>query len=111
MHNLHEIPVTSLSGVGKVKAQAYANAGVFSLYDLLYYFPRAYEDRTDVRLLRDTSPESKSALILTVATEPKIHNIKRGMSLLKFRAFDETGSIEIVFLPFLSSIPSGCVYL
>ena len=49
MHNLHEIPVSSLSGVGKVKAQAYANAGVFSLYDLLYYFPRAYEDRTDIK--------------------------------------------------------------
>ena len=97
MHNLHEIPVSSLSGVGKVKAQAYANAGVFSLYDLLYYFPRAYEDRTDIKLLRDTAPDAKSALILTVATEPKIHNIKRGMSLLKFRAFDDEDACEITY--------------
>ena len=61
MHNLFEMPVSSLSGVGKVKAQAYANASVFSLYDLLYYFPRAYEDRTNIKLLRDTSPDGKSA--------------------------------------------------
>ena len=97
MHNLHEIPVSSISGVGKVKAQAYANAGVYSLYDLLYYFPRAYEDRTNIKLLRDTSPECKSALLLTVATEPRVHNIKRGMSLLKFRAFDDEDTCEITY--------------
>lgn len=95
--NLNEIPVTSLYGVGGVKAKAYANAGVHSILDLLYYFPRAYEDRANIKLLAETSPEYKSAVIMTVATEPKIANIKRGMSLLKFRAFDESGVCEITY--------------
>ncbi len=94
---LSEIPVSALHGVGAVKARAYANAGVHTLLDLLYYFPRAYEDRANIRLLAETQPEGKSAVVLTVATEPKVANIKRGMSLLKFRAFDESGTCEITY--------------
>ena len=95
--NLHEIPVTALYGVGGVKAKAYAAAGVNTLLDLLYFFPRAYEDRGSIKLLAETSPEYKSAVVMTVATEPKVANIKRGMSLLKFRAFDDAGVCEITY--------------
>lgn len=97
MPALNEIPISKLHGIGRVKAQAYAAAGVYSLLDLLYYFPRAYENRGNVIPLFATLPDSKCATVLTVATEPRIHNIRRGMSLLKFRAFDESGSCEITY--------------
>ncbi len=97
MADLEKISVTELYGVGKVKAQAYVRAGINSILDLLYYFPRAYEDRANIKLLSETSPEYKSAVVLTVATEPKIANLKRGMSLLKFRAFDDSGVCEITY--------------
>ena len=97
MADLEKISVTELYGVGKVKAQAYARAGINSILDLLYYFPRAYEDRANIKLLSETSTEYKSAVVLTVATEPKVANIKRGMSLLKFRAFDDSGVCEITY--------------
>ncbi len=111
--NLANIPVTALSGVGKVKASAYEKAGVFNLLDLLYYFPRAYEDRGDIRLLAETLPEGKSAVVLTVGTEPKIANIKRGMSLLKFRAFDESGVCEVTYFNqnyFKDKFPVGSTF-
>ena len=97
MSLLHETSITYIYGVGKAKAQAYARAGVQTLFDLVYYFPRAYENRQNVRLLAETDDKVKSAVILTVATEPRIANLKRGMSLLKFRAFDESGTCEITY--------------
>ncbi len=97
MKSLEQIPVSDLKGVGRVKARAYANAGVENLLDLIYYFPRAYENRANTVPLSQTSPEGKCATILTVATEPKIANIRRGMSLLKFRAFDESGMCDITY--------------
>ncbi len=97
MKPLSEIPVSNLKGIGRVKAQAYAAAGVHTLLDLVYYFPRAYENRANIVPLSDTQPDSKSATVLTVSTEPKIANIKRGMSLLKFRAFDESGMCDITY--------------
>ncbi len=97
MPKLEDISVGTLHGVGKVKVNAYAAAGVHSLFDLLYYFPRAYENRANVLDLTSTSPDQKCATVLTVATEPRVANIKRGMSLLKFRAFDDTASCEITY--------------
>ena len=97
MRELSEISISTLHGVGRVKAQAYASVGVHTLLDLLYYFPRAYEDRASIVPLSATENDRKYATVLTVATEPKIANIRRGMSLLKFRAFDESGVCDITY--------------
>ena len=95
--NLKDISVGVLHGVGKVKKDAYSRVGVESVEDLLEYFPRSYENRGDICLLCQARQDIKSAVILTVATTPKVHLIRRGMSLLKFRAFDESGSCEIIY--------------
>lgn len=95
--DLNHIPIDSLYGIGKAKAAAYEGLGVQTVYDLLYFFPRAYENRGQISLLADAKDGIKNALILTVATEPKINLIRRGMSLLKFKAFDESGSCDITY--------------
>ncbi len=97
MSFVSETSVTDIKGIGKARAQRYARMGVESIGQLLAHYPRGYEDRGDIRLLSEVAPDRKNALVLTVATEPRIHNIRRGMSLLKFRAFDESGSCEITY--------------
>ncbi|MCL6593325.1 MAG: DNA helicase RecG, partial [Alicyclobacillus sp.] len=42
---LDALAVTSVAGVGRVKAQALATLGIHSVADLLHYFPVRYEDR------------------------------------------------------------------
>lgn len=90
-------PITVLSGVGAVRAKQYARLGVETVSDLLYHFPRAYENRGDVRPLAECQSGSKCSVALTIGTLPKKSMIRRGMTLLKFRAFDESGSCEITF--------------
>ena len=90
-------PVTALNGVGAVRQKSYARMGINNIGQLLMHYPRGYEDRSDVRLITDAADGSKHALVLVVATEPKIHRIRRGMELLKFRAYDESASCEITF--------------
>ena len=90
-------PITVLSGVGKTRAASYARLGILTLGDLVRHYPRAYENRGDIRLLAEALPDGKSALILTVATEPKCVRLRSHKSFLKFRAFDESGSCEIVY--------------
>lgn len=106
-------PVTSIKGVGSVRAAGYARMGIENVGQLLYHYPRGYEDRGDVKLLGDALPDRKMALLLTVATEPKVHNIRRGMSLLKFRAYDDSASCEITYFNqnFLKGVfKNGCEY-
>ncbi len=92
-----ESPVTVLPGVGKVRAASYARLGISTLGDLLAHFPRAYENRGDIRLLTDARTDGKSAVVLTVATAPKVVRLRSHKSFLKFRAYDESASCEIVY--------------
>ena len=92
-----DVDVKKLYGVGAVRAAAYSKIGIRTVGDLLEHYPRGYENRGDVRLLSDTFEDSKASVILTVATQPKIARLKKRMSLLKFRAYDESGSCEITY--------------
>ena len=89
--------IRALYGVGAARAAAYARLGVRSVGDLLLHYPKRYENRGDVKLLTDTLPDEKSAVVLTVASEPKCAQLKGRLSLLKFRAFDDSGSCEITY--------------
>ena len=97
MTNHIDQPITVLRGVGAVRAKAYAKLGIFTVKDLLFHYPRAYENRGDVRLLATAAEGEKQALLLTVASEPRVARIRRGMNLLKFRAYDESGTCEITY--------------
>ena len=93
-----DMPVTKLYGIGTAKAAAYAKQGIFTVGDMLYNFPRAYENRGNVELLDEiTDPDIKHAVVLTVATQPKLTRIKRGMTLLKFKAYDDSATAELTF--------------
>ena len=108
-----ESPVTVLPGVGKTRAAAYERLGVRTLGELLEHYPRAYENRGDVCLLSEARADGKSAVILTVGSEPKNVRLRSHKSFLKFRAFDDSGSCEIVYFNqdyLKSQFPVGAVY-
>ena len=91
-------PIKVLPGVGPAKAAAYAKMGVETLSDLIHRYPRAYENRGDIKLLSEAAlTGGKCAVVLTVGTEVKVTNIRRGMTLVKFRAYDDSGTAEITF--------------
>lgn len=98
--------VSELNGVGKVRATQLAKLGISTVGDLIYYFPRAYEKRGDTRPLREFDPERPCSYLLTVSTEVRNASIKRGLTISKFRAVDESGSVEITFFnsPYIKDV-------
>ena len=101
-----QTPISQLNGVGKVREDQLAKLGIHTVGDLIYYFPRAYEKRGDIRPLSEFDPNKNCAYILTVASEVKSAAIKRGLTISKLRAFDESGSVEITFFnsPFVKDV-------
>ena len=97
--NILKSPVTKLNGVGPVRAALYAKKGIMTLEDVLNDYPRAYENRGNVELLDEiTDPDIKHSVVLTVATVPKLVRLRRrGMSMLKFRAYDDSSTAEITY--------------
>ncbi|MBQ8145850.1 MAG: ATP-dependent DNA helicase RecG [Clostridia bacterium] len=91
-------PVKELYGVGEKIEKYLHSGGLFSVKDLIYHFPRAYQNRGDVRYVDDiASYNNYHSYILTVASEPKTAMIRRGMNIMKLRAFDETGTVNITY--------------
>lgn len=89
--------VSCLSGVGATRKAKLQKLGINSLLDLVYFFPRAYENRGNVKLLSNIDLSLPVSTILTVATEVKTAKIRQGLTISKFRAFDDSGFCEIVF--------------
>ena len=90
-------PVTELPGFGPKRAALLEKLGLTHVGDFLGYFPRDYEDRTTIYPLSRAPQEQKACFRLIIANDPVLSRLRQGMQLVKVRAFDHTGSIEIVF--------------
>lgn len=110
-------PLLRLPGVGEKRAEQLARLGLHTVSDLLFHFPRAYENRGDVVSLAGTQEPARAgarqAVILTVSTAPRRSSLKNRMTLLKFRAFDDSGTCEVAFFNqdyLADSFPIGAVF-
>lgn len=86
-----------IKGIGEKKAQALNKLGVFSLYDLISFFPRKYEDRSQLRPIAMTMDGETVCIQALVADTPRLAHIRRGMDLVKLRAVDDSGAVDITF--------------
>ena len=89
--------LTLLRGVGPTRAKTLEKLGLRTLGDLLRFFPRAYEDRTQLRTIDSLLPDETVCVSAMVASEPRLSRVRRGMELVKLRAVDETGALDITF--------------
>ncbi|MBQ8448653.1 MAG: ATP-dependent DNA helicase RecG [Clostridia bacterium] len=90
-------PVTRLYGVGEKRAASFAKLGVATVGELIYHFPRGYENRGNVKNIDQAEDGELCALILCVAGAAKTAMIRRGMTLTKVAAVDDTGKCNITF--------------
>lgn len=84
-----------IKGMGKVAITKFYKLGVETLYDLLYYFPRAYEDRSNSKNISSLL-ENEFAVVRGKIIDTKRQFINRK---IMFRAMlrDETGILELVW--------------
>lgn len=89
--------VRYLKGIGEKKALALGKLGVFTLYDLVSYFPRKYEDRSEYRPIALTQDGESVCIRALVADEPRLSRVRRGLELVRFKAVDESDSVDITY--------------
>ena len=87
--------VRYIKGIGEQRAKALGKLGIATLRDLISYFPRAYDDRTQLRRIADLVPGETAGVAAMVASPPTISHIRRGLDLVKLRAVDDTGTLDV----------------
>lgn len=90
--------ITTLKGVGPKKAEAFARLGIETVEDLVFAFPRIYEDRKNIVPIENLK-EGETALFIgeVDVIRPGGYYRGRGSRVLRMLATDDTGSIEVVF--------------
>ena len=96
MASLHT-DIRYIKGVGEARARSLAKLGITDLFSLLSYFPRTYEDRRAYKTIAGLTPGEMSCVCAVVAGEPKLSRIRKGLDLVKLRAVDETGALELTY--------------
>ena len=86
-----------IKGVGEARAKSLAKLGITDLHSLLSYFPRAYDDRRTYKKIADLVPGENACVCAVIAGEPKLSRIRKGLDLVKLRAVDETGALELTY--------------
>ncbi len=94
---LSQTPISELRGIGVKRAEALRRLGIFNFLDLIEHFPRAYQNRGNVRLLSSVGEGENCSFLLTVGTQPRSVMLKNRKLLTKFTAFDESGTVTISF--------------
>jgi len=96
MAELHT-DIRYIKGIGEQRAKTLGRLGLYTLEDVIRNFPRSYEDRTVITTIENAPVEESVCIRAMVATEPRLSRIRRGLDLVKLRAVDETGSLDITF--------------
>ncbi len=100
MPSLYEIPIENLRGIGEKRAKLFKKININSVGDLIRYYPRTYENWSDVTQISDLPNLSHNEAISIKAevTSPVNNSILSGGRIMsKLNVSDETGAIELVF--------------
>ena len=89
--------VRYIKGIGETRAKALEKLGITTLRDLIGYFPRTYEDRTLTRPIRDLTEGENVCVRAMIAADPTAPRIPGGRPIVRTRAVDETGTLDVVF--------------
>lgn len=84
-----------LKGVGEKRAELLRKKGIDTVGALLRFYPRAYLDWQNITPISECHEGENVCVRAEITSSVKTANIRRGMTLYKFSAADDSGVIEV----------------
>jgi len=88
-------PLQDVKGIGPAVGAKFAQLGLKTVQDLLFYFPRRYDDYSQIQLIKALHPGTVT--IKAQIKEIKGRYVRRGMHITEAVASDESGSVRLVW--------------
>ncbi|MCB9383398.1 MAG: ATP-dependent DNA helicase RecG [Bryobacterales bacterium] len=85
--------ITYLKGVGPQRAKLFESKGVRTVEDLLYYMPFRYEDRSNLKAIRDVAPGETATVIGEVVAAAGFGSRKSKARIFELRIRDASGGV------------------
>ena len=89
--------INKVRGVGVKKAAAFARLGIQTVYDLLTYYPRAYEDQSRVTPIARLRAGERATVLAVIQQVQERQGRRRGFTILTALLGDGTGYAQAVW--------------
>ena len=86
-----------MAGIGPKRAEQFQKLGVNSVGELITFYPRAYEDWSNVEKIENITESGTYCVKAVLAAPISDSRISGGKILSKGSVYDDTGSLQIVF--------------
>lgn len=89
--------IKNLKSVGPKRLKLLNNIGIFSIKDLLYFYPRRYEDSSKILKLSEGIIGKKATFRCRILSLLDNRNIRRGLSITSFLIEDDSAEAKLIF--------------
>ena len=86
-----------LKGIGPAKAKLFEALGIHTIGDLLYHYPRTYEDRTRLAPIASLEVDQPACFRAMVMTSPRTSYIRKGLEITKVTVADHSARLNLTF--------------
>lgn len=86
-----------LKGVGEKRAELFRKKGIKKVEDLLYYFPRSHEDRSETKEIADCVESETVCLSVTVFSPVRETRVRKNLLISSMVVSDQTGALNVVW--------------
>ncbi len=86
-----------LKGVGEKRAELFRKKGIKTVEDLLYYFPRSHEDRSETKEIADCVESETVCLSVTVFSPVRETRVRKNLLISSMVVSDQTGALNVVW--------------
>ena len=86
-----------LKGVGEKRAALFEKKGIRTVEDLLYYFPRSHEDRSEMKEIADCAEGETVCVSVTVFSPVSDVRVRKNLLISTMIVSDQTGALNVVW--------------
>ncbi len=89
--------VQYIKGVGPNRAKLFNLLGIYTIEDLITYYPRAYQDRSKIKTIEELQDGEEALIEAVTMSRVSTFKLRRNMSVSKVQVQDDTGRCLITW--------------
>ena len=90
-------PTTAVHGIGQKQAGLLAKLDLHTIDDMVYYFPRRYDDYSALKLIKDLKYGEEVTVLAYVKRISTFTTRNKGRKIVQALVSDDTGSIQLMW--------------
>jgi len=104
-----ELPLIEFKGIGRRTAEKFQKNKIFTIKDLLYFFPYRYDDLRNVTQIKDAPLNENVVIVGRIKNLRLLLTPKKKMIIVQGIVEDETGSLKVIWFnqAYIAKVLSG----